>query len=184
MKIVQQVLNDAFVLKPELIKDDRGYFCESFNKKTFENIIGRQIYFVQDNQSLSSKGTLRGLHFQTGDSAQSKLIRVVKGAVLDVAIDLRPESTTFKKWHSVEITENNHLQFFIPKGFAHAFLSLENNTILQYKVDNFYSKENECGILWNDEELKINWPAINIELSEKDKKLSKLKELDIKSFWK
>ena len=125
--------------------------------------------FIQDNQSYSSKGTLRGLHFQTGDAAQAKLVRVTKGSAYDVAVDLRPDSPTFKQWYGVELSEDNHLQFFIPRGFAHAFVALEDNTIFQYKVDNYYSGVNDGGVIWNDEELAINWPELKLELSEKDK---------------
>ena len=183
MKIVEKVLTDAIVLKPRVFKDDRGYFYESFNKKVFESLIGIKVNFIQDNQSRSAKGTLRGLHFQTGSSAQSKLVRVIKGAVFDVAVDLRPDSLTFKQWHGVILSEDNHLQFFIPRGFAHAFVALENNTIFQYKVDNNYSSKNEGGVIWNDDELAVNWPKIKLELSEKDKMLPKLNKLNPKTLW-
>jgi dTDP-4-dehydrorhamnose 3,5-epimerase len=183
MEIVEKVLTDAFILKPSVYKDDRGYFYESFNKRAFESLIGIKIDFIQDNQSYSSKGTLRGLHFQTGDSAQAKLVRVSKGAAYDVAVDLRPNSPTYKLWYGVELSEENHLQFFIPKGFAHAFVALEENTIFQYKVDNYYSKENDRGVIWNDEDLNINWPDVKLELSEKDKNQPKLNQLNLNSFW-
>ena len=183
MIIVEKVLTDAFVLKPRVFNDDRGYFYETFNDKVFASLSGIKVDFIQDNQSYSSKGTLRGLHFQKGDAAQAKLVRVTQGSAFDVAVDLRPESRTFKQWYGVELSEENHLQFFIPRGFAHAFVALEDNTIFQYKVDNYYSSVNDGGIIWNDEELAINWPKLKLELSEKDKNLPKLNQLDINTFW-
>ena len=179
MELVKKVLTDAFILKPRVFEDNRGYFYESFNEKAFESLAGIKVNFIQDNQSCSSKGTLRGLHFQKGNSAQAKLVRVLKGSVFDVAVDLRPDSPTFKHWYGVELTEENHLQFFIPRGYAHAFVALEDNTIFQYKVDNYYSSVNDGGIIWNDEELAINWPKVKIELSEKDRNLPNLNQLDI-----
>ena len=183
MEIVKKVLTDAFVIKPRVFKDDRGYFYESFNSKIFESLSGVKVDFIQDNQSRSSKGTLRGLHFQTGHAAQAKLVRVIKGSAFDVAVDLRPDSPTFKQWYGVELTETNHLQLFIPRGFAHAFVALEDNTIFQYKVDNYYSGVNDGGIIWNDEELAINWPKLKLDLSEKDKYLPKLNQLNLNTLW-
>ena len=183
MEIIEKVLTDALILKPRVFKDDRGYFYESFNYKVFESIAGIKVDFIQDNQSYSSKGTLRGLHFQKGEAAQAKLVRVTKGSAYDVAVDLRPDSPTFKQWYGVELTEDNHLQFFIPRGFAHAFVALEDNTIFQYKVDNYYSSVNDGGVIWNDEELAINWPELKLELSEKDRNLSKLKQLNLNTLW-
>jgi len=183
MEIVKKVLTDAFVLKPRVFKDDRGYFFESFNDKIFESLSGMKVHFIQDNQSYSSKGTLRGLHFQTGEAAQAKLVRVIKGSAYDVAVDLRPESPTFKQWHGVELTEDNHLQYFIPRGFAHAFVALQDNTIFQYKVDNYYSIVNDGGVIWNDAELEIHWPEITLELSERDKNLPKLNQLNLNTLW-
>ena len=133
MEILKRILTDAFVLKPRIFKDDRGYFYESFNESVFESLSGVKVNFIQDNQSFSSKGTLRGLHFQKGEAAQAKLVRVTKGSAYDVAVDLRPNSPTFKKWFGVELSEENHLQFFIPKGFAHAFVALEDNTVFNIK---------------------------------------------------
>ena len=183
MEIVEKVLTDAFVLKPSVFKDDRGYFYESFNEKVFESLTGVKVDFIQDNQSYSSKGTLRGLHFQKGDTAQAKLVRVTKGSAYDVAVDLRPDSPTFKQWHGFELSEENYLQFFIPRGFAHAFVALEDNTIFQYKVDNYYSSVNDGGVIWNDEELAITWPKLQLELSEKDRNLSKLNQLNLNTLW-
>ena len=183
MEIVEKALTDAFVLKPRVFNDDRGYFYESYNEEVFESLTGIQANFIQDNQSYSSKGTLRGLHFQKGEAAQAKLVRVTKGSVYDVAVDLRPDSPTFKQWYGVELTEDNHLQFFIPRGFAHAFVALRDNTIFQYKVDNYYSGVNEGGVIWNDEVLAITWPELDLELSEKDKHLPKLNQLNLNTLW-
>ena len=183
MEIIKKVLTDALILKPRVFKDDRGYFYESFNERVFESLAGMNTNFIQDNQSSSSRGTLRGLHFQTGSSVQAKLVRVIKGTVYDVAVDLRPDSPTFKQWYGVELSEENDLQFFIPRGFAHAFVALEDNTIFHYKVDNYYSSENDGGIRWNDEELAITWPKLKLELSDKDKNLPKLNQLNLNTLW-
>ncbi|MDA9963687.1 dTDP-4-dehydrorhamnose 3,5-epimerase [Schleiferiaceae bacterium] len=183
MEIVAKVLTDAIILKPRIYNDDRGYFYESFNDKVFKSLSGTTVNFIQDNQSYSSKGTLRGLHFQKGGAAQAKLVRVVKGSAYDVAVDLRPDSQTFKQWYGVELSAENHLQFFIPRGFAHAFVALEDQTIFQYKVDNYYSGINDGGVIWNDEELAITWPELHLELSEKDNNLPKLNQLNINTLW-
>ena len=183
MEIVEKVLTDVFILKPRVFNDERGYFYESFNKQVFESLTDLKVNFIQDNQSYSSKGTLRGLHFQTGDAAQAKLVRVTKGSAYDVAVDLRPDSPTFKQWYGVELSAENHLQFFIPRGFAHAFVALEDQTVFQYKVDNYYSSVNDGGVIWNDEELAITWPELKLELSAKDKNLPKLNQLNLKTLW-
>lgn len=183
MEIINNVLTDAFVLRPRLWEDSRGYFYESFNRHVFDEVTGHAVDFVQENQSLSSKGTLRGLHFQTGEAAQSKLVRVVKGAAYDVAVDLRPDSPTFKQWYGVELTEENHHQFFIPRGFAHGFVGLEKGTIFQYKVDNYYCHECDAGVIWNDPELDISWPELFLNLSEKDERLPQLNQLNLKHLW-
>ena len=183
MEIIEKVLTDAFVLKPRVFKDERGYFYESFNERLFNSLLGIKVGFIQDNQSYSSKGTLRGLHFQNGNAAQAKLVRVTKGAAYDVAVDLRPDSPTFKQWYGVELSEENHLQFYIPRGFAHAFVALEDDTIFQYKVDNYYSGINDGGVIWNDEELAIIWPKLKLELSEKDKNLPILNQLNLNTLW-
>lgn len=183
MKIKARVLTDALILKPRILVDDRGYFYESFNQQSFEKLVGTKINFIQDNQSSSSKGILRGIHFQTGKAAQAKLVRVTKGSVYDIAVDLRPKSPTFKQWHAVILSETNYLQFFIPRGFGHAFVALEENTVFQYKVDNFYSKESDLGIFWKDQDLNITWPNINLSLSDKDKSLPKLNQLNINNLW-
>jgi dTDP-4-dehydrorhamnose 3,5-epimerase len=183
MEVVERVLTDAFVLKPRVFKDDRGYFYESFNDKVFESLSCIKVNFIQDNQSYSSKGTLRGLHFQKEDAAQAKLVRVTRGSAYDVAVDLRLDSPTFKQWFGVELSEVNHLQFFIPRGFAHAFVALEDNTVFQYKVDNYHSSVNDGGVIWNDEELNITWPDLKLELSDKDKNLPKLDQLNFNTLW-
>jgi dTDP-4-dehydrorhamnose 3,5-epimerase len=183
MEIVEKVLTDAIVFKPRVFEDDRGFFYESFNEGVFETLTGCTVNFIQDNQSYSSKGTLRGLHFQTGDSAQAKLVRVTKGSAYDVAVDLRPDSPTFKQWFGVKLSEENHLQFFIPRGFAHAFVALEDNTIFQYKVDNYYSSVNDGGVIWNDEELGITWPELELNLSQKDNNLPELNQLNLNTLW-
>ena len=183
MEIVEKVLTDALVLRPRVFEDERGYFYESFNNKAFESLSGVKVDFIQDNQSYSSKGILRGLHFQKGDAAQAKLVRVTKGSAYDVAVDLRPQSPTFKQWFGLELSEQNHLQLFIPRGFAHAFVALQDNTIFQYKVDNYYSGVNDGGIIWNDEELAITWPKLKLELSKKDKNLPRLDQLNFNALW-
>ena len=173
MEVKETHLKGCFVLTPKLYHDDRGVFFESYNKKSFEKAIDQAVNFVQDNHSVSNKGVLRGLHFQTGDFAQAKLIRVVKGSVLDVCVDIRPNSDTFGKHFSIVLDSIDHKQLFIPRGFAHGFLVLEDDTIFNYKCDNCYSKNHESGLLYNDTSINIDWtfPINNIILSEKDKQL-------------
>lgn len=170
MQIIKTEIEGVFIIKPQLFKDGRGYFFESFSQREFEEKVSK-ITFIQDNESKSSYGVVRGLHFQRPPFAQSKLVRVIKGAVLDVAVDLRKNSPTYGKHITVELTEENHLQLFIPQGFAHGFSVLSNEAIFQYKCDNFYNKESEDSILWNDKNLNIDWkiPEKKIILSEKDK---------------
>lgn len=170
MNIKETNIKGLLIIEPKIFKDERGYFFESYSARDFNKILG-DINFVQDNESKSSYGVLRGLHFQKGEYAQSKLVRVVKGKVLDVAVDIRRNSKTFGQHHSIILSEENHLQFFIPKGFAHGFAVLSDETIFQYKCDAFYSKENEGAIIWNDKTLNIDWllPEKDIILSEKDK---------------
>lgn len=181
MKIEETFLNDVWLIEPIINEDKRGYFYESFNKKLFFNKTGLDIDFVQDNQSKSSKGVLRGLHFQKGEFAQAKLVRVIKGGIIDVAVDLRPKSPTFGKYFSVKLTENNHKQLFIPRGFAHGFLVLEDNTIVSYKCDNYYNKSSESGIMYNDSDLQIDWklPEEELILSAKDLKLPSFKTVSL-----
>ena len=183
MEVIKTDIEGLVIIKPKVFGDERGYFLESFNLDWFRENIQKDISFVQDNESKSSKGVLRGLHFQKPPFKQAKLVRVIEGSVIDVAVDLRPGSPTFKQWFSVILSEDNHLQFFIPRGFAHGFVALEDNTVFQYKVDNYYSKGNDGGIIWNDEELNIEWPNLRLELSEKDKHLPKLNQLNLKDLW-
>lgn len=169
MEIIQTSIEGLLVIEPKIFKDSRGYFFESFNQKEFEEKVGR-INFVQDNESKSTYGVVRGLHFQNPPYSQSKLVRVVKGAVLDVAVDLRKDSATYGKYVAMELTEENHKQLFIPKGFAHGFSVLSQEAVFQYKCDNFYAPQSEGAILWNDEDINIDWriPADKIIVSDKD----------------
>jgi dTDP-4-dehydrorhamnose 3,5-epimerase len=178
MKLIETYLNGCFVIIPEVFEDDRGAFFESFHKEVFEKGIGRKVNFVQDNQSISQRGVLRGLHMQKGAFAQAKLVRVIKGKVLDVAVDFRKDSPTYGKHFSVELSEENNKQLFVPRGFLHGFITLENNTIFSYKCDNYYNKESEDGIIYNDLSLNINWKLSENEiiLSEKDRILPKHKD--------
>ena len=173
MKILETNLKGNFIIEPKMFKDERGYFFESFNKNKFKQITGIEINFIQDNEALSNKGTLRGLHFQKGEYAQAKLVRVVKGKVLDVVVDLRKDSDTYGEHFSIILSEENKKQLFVPRGFAHGYAVLEDNTIFQYKCDNFYSPENEAGIKYDDDDLNIDWKLKEEEiiLSEKDTKL-------------
>jgi len=170
MKVLETKLKGCFVVEPKIFKDERGYFFESFNSKKFQDITQSKTNFVQDNESYSTKGVLRGLHYQIGDYAQAKLVRVVKGKVLDVTVDLRKDSETFGEHISVELTEENKKQFFVPKGFAHGFIVLSDTAIFSYKCDNFYNKESEQGIIYNDKDLNIDWqlPESEFIVSEKD----------------
>ncbi|WP_298505543.1 dTDP-4-dehydrorhamnose 3,5-epimerase [uncultured Maribacter sp.] len=173
MIIEKTTLEGCYVLTPRVFEDDRGYFFESFNKETFTNLIGKEVDFVQDNQSYSSKGVIRAIHYQTGEYAQAKLVRVLKGRVLDVAVDLRKDSKTFGKHFSIELSDVNKKQLFIPRGFGHGFSVLSETAEFFYKCDNFYNKESEGGIIYNDKNLSIDWklPSNEIEVSEKDLEL-------------
>ena len=170
MNFTPTKLDGCFVIEPKIFNDERGYFLESFNENTFQNGIGQQVHFVQDNQSFSTKGVLRGLHYQTGDHAQAKLVRVLQGEVLDVAVDIRPNSKTYGEYVSVLLSAEKQNQFFIPRGFAHGFLVLSETATFFYKCDNFYNKESEGGIIFNDNSLKIDWkfPLNELIISEKD----------------
>lgn len=177
MTITETKLKGVFIIEPKLWRDDRGYFYESYNKKYFEEA-GISADFVQDNQSLSQKGTLRGLHAQKEPFAQGKLVRVIKGKVTDVAVDIRKNSPTYGQHISVELSEENHKMLWIPPGFLHGFATLEDDTIFTYKVSGLYDKNSEIGTLWNDTDLGINWglDASEIILSEKDKVLPHFKD--------
>jgi len=170
MNFIPTKLEGCFVIEPKIFNDERGYFLESYNEKTLQNGIGQPVQFVQDNQSYSSKGVLRGLHYQTGEHAQAKLVRVLQGEVLDVVVDIRPDSKTYGESFSVVLSGENQIQFFIPRGFAHGFLVLSQTATFFYKCDNFYNKESEGGIIYNDKALTIDWQFSNEELiiSEKD----------------
>ena len=177
MEIIKTNIEGVVIIEPRIFKDDRGYFFESFSQREFEEKVCKTT-FVQDNESKSSYGVLRGLHFQKPPFAQSKLVRVIKGAVLDVAVGIRKGSPTFGQYVSVELTGENHRQFFIPRGFAHGFSVLSEEVIFQYKCDNFYSPQSEGAIAWNDPDLNIDWriPAEKVVLSEKDSKHPRLKD--------
>lgn len=179
MEVKQTSIPGVVLIEPRLFRDDRGYFFESFSQRDFEAQV-REIRFVQDNESKSSYGVLRGLHFQKPPHAQSKLVRVIKGAVLDVAVDIRRGSPTFGQHVAVELTEENHLQFFIPRGFAHGFSVLSEEVIFQYKCDNFYAPQSEGALAWDDPDLGIDWkiPSDRVLLSEKDKHHPRLKEVE------
>ncbi len=179
MNIIKTEIDGVVIIEPRLFKDDRGYFFESYSEKDF-NAQVREIRFVQDNESKSSYGVLRGLHFQKPPYAQSKLVRVIKGAVLDVAVDIRKGSPTFGKHVAVELTEDNHRQFFIPRGFAHGFSVLTPEVIFQYKCDNFYAPQSEGALAWDDPDLGIDWriPSDKIILSEKDRHHPRLKDAE------
>ena len=168
MEIIKTSIEGLLIIKPDVFKDERGYFFESYNKERFAKE-GLTMDFVQDNESKSSKGVLRGLHFQKPPYAQGKLVRVVKGSVMDVAVDLRKGSPTYGKWESVVLSEDNKLQFWIPEGFAHGFVTLEDETVFNYKCTNIYNKESEGSLLWNDPDINIDWNIENPILSEKDK---------------
>ena len=178
MIVKETILEGCFVIQPKVIQDKRGYFLESFNQAVFKEGLKRDINFVQDNESYSSKGVLRGLHYQKGDYAQAKLVRVIKGKILDVVVDLRADSPTFSKHMSIELSEDNKTQLFIPRGFAHGFLVLSDTAIFSYKCDNFYNKVSEGGVIYNDKDLNIDWKLDEKEfiVSEKDLELPTLKE--------
>ena len=167
MNLIKTQIEGLFLIEPLVFKDERGYFFESFQKEKF-HALGIDADFVQDNESMSGKGVLRGLHFQKPPFAQGKLVRVVRGSVLDVAVDLRKASKTFGNWESSVLSAANMLMMWIPEGFAHGFLVLEENTIFQYKCTNYYNKDSESSIIWNDPDLKIDWGTDNPLVSEKD----------------
>jgi dTDP-4-dehydrorhamnose 3,5-epimerase len=178
MQVEQTPLAGCFIIHEKVNGDARGYFIETFNQRDFTNATGLEINFVQDNQSRSTKGVLRGLHMQRGASAQAKLVRVLEGAVLDVAVDLRKGSPSFGQHFTIELTEDNHKQFFVPAGFAHGFVVLSETATFFYKVDKFYEPGNEVGIMYNDKDLNIDWklPTIELIFSEKDKTLGSFAE--------
>jgi len=180
MKFIETKIPEVIIIEPKVFGDDRGYFMETFRQDLFENNI-RKINFIQDNESKSKRGVLRGLHYQLPPFAQSKLVRVIKGKVLDVAVDIRKNSPTFKQYVAVELSEDNKRQLFIPRGFAHGFLVLSDEAIFSYKVDNYYSPEHDRSIRFDDLEIGINWNFSKEELiiSEKDKNAPFLKDAEI-----
>jgi len=170
MTFTEQKLKGVWIIEPRVFADERGYFMESFRQDKFEEYIGK-VNFIQDNESKSTRGVLRGLHYQTGDFAQAKLVRVIEGSVLDVAVDIRKSSPTFGQYVAVELTAENKKQLYIPRGFAHGFLVLSNEAIFTYKVDNVYAPQNDASIIWNDSSLNIDWgiPEEELLLSAKDR---------------
>ena len=178
MEIEKTDIEGCFIIKPRKFHDERGYFFESFNEAKFQELTGTKTKFVQDNQSYSSYGVLRGLHAQSGDYAQAKLVRVVKGEVLDVAVDVREGSSTFGKYVAVKLSAENNLQLFIPRGFLHGFVVLSETAEFFYKCDNYYNKESEKGVVYNDPDINIDWlvPTEKLNLSDKDIILPKLTE--------
>ena len=158
MNFIATKLKGCFILEPKVIKDERGYFMESFNEKTFQKGVGQEVHFVQDNQSFSTKGVLRGLHYQCGEHAQAKLVRVLQGEVLDVAVDIRPESETYGQYEAILLSAENQKQFFVPRGFAHGFLTLEDGTEFLYKCTALYDPSCDRNIRWDDPDIGIKWP--------------------------
>lgn len=176
MIITPTKLEGCFIIEPKIVHDERGYFMEGYNEKDFNAKVGTDVHFVQDNQSFSTKGVLRGLHYQTGEHAQAKLVRVLQGEVLDVAVDIRPGSETFGQYEAVVLSGENKKQFFVPRGFAHGFLVLSETATFFYKCDNYYNKESEGGIMYNDAAIGIDWGQEQgaYIISEKDKILPTL----------
>lgn len=179
MNVIKTQIEGVFILEPRIFNDTRGYFFESFSAREFEEKVCRTT-FVQDNESYSTYGVVRGLHFQKPPFTQSKLVRVIQGAVLDVAVDIRPGSPTYGQHVAVELTGDNHRQFFIPRGFAHGFAVLSETVLFQYKCDQFYAPQSEGGIAWNDPTLNIDWkiPADQVILSEKDSNYPLFKDFE------
>ena len=178
MNLIKTKLDGLVVLKPTVFKDNRGYFMESYNQKNINKLLGN-VNFIQDNESESSRGVLRGLHFQKPPYTQAKLVRCLKGGVLDVALDLRKDSKTYGIFETISLTEENKKQLFIPKGFAHGFIVLSKSAIFSYKVDNYYNSDSESGVLWSDLDLNIDWKINKNEIivSEKDKNLPTFNEI-------
>jgi dTDP-4-dehydrorhamnose 3,5-epimerase len=180
MNYIETEIKGVWIVEPKVFNDKRGYFFEAWKKDEFDSHIG-SVDFIQDNESRSSYGVLRGLHYQKGDCSQAKLVRVIKGKVLDVAVDIRKSSPTFGKYVSVELSEDNKRQFFIPRGFAHGFLVLSDEAIFTYKVDNVYAPQSEAGICWDDKDINIEWPidAADVIVSDKDNKAPALKDAEV-----
>ncbi|WP_282042206.1 dTDP-4-dehydrorhamnose 3,5-epimerase [Winogradskyella flava] len=181
MNVEETKLKGSYIIQPEIFKDKRGYLIESYNQKSLYESLNFKIHFVQDNESQSTRGVLRGLHYQIGEFAQAKLVRVIRGCVLDVAVDLRTNSKTFGEHISIELSAENKKQLFIPRGFAHGFIVLEDDTIFSYKCDNFYNQKAERGIVYNDSDLNINWelPSSDLIISDKDLALPNFKNAEL-----
>ena len=181
MKIKETGIEGLLVIEPKVFGDSRGYFMESFSERKFRELTGLDVNFVQDNESMSSYGVVRGLHMQLPPHAQAKLVRVVSGRALDVAVDLREGSPTYGRHFAIELTGENHLQVFIPKGFAHGFAVLSDEVVFQYKCDEYYAPESEAAVIWNDPDLDVDWriPEGDVRLSEKDKNHPRLKDLKL-----
>ncbi len=179
MNVIKTDIDGVVIIEPRVFNDARGYFFESYSERDFNSLVG-EIKFIQDNESRSQYGVLRGLHYQKGEFSQAKLVRVVRGKVYDVAVDLRKSSPTFGKYVGVELSEDNHRQFFIPRGFAHGFAVMSDIAVFQYKCDNFYAPQSEGAIMWNDPQLNIKWPipADKVILSEKDQHHPLLKDAE------
>jgi dTDP-4-dehydrorhamnose 3,5-epimerase len=176
MKVTPLAIPDVLLIEPQVFGDERGFFYESFNQNKFEEAIGRKINFVQDNHSKSVKGVLRGLHYQLTPKAQGKIVRVIQGEVFDIALDLRQSSPTFGKWVGEILSSDNKKQLWIPEGFAHGFLTLSDTAEFLYKTTDFYSKNHEEAIQWNDETIRIDWPTKDVSLSSKDNAALSFKE--------
>ncbi len=181
MKFTRTKIEDVIIIEPKVHGDERGYFVETYRQDKLEEFLGFKVNFCQDNESKSSKGVIRGLHYQLAPFAQTKLVRVIKGRVLDVAVDIREGSPTFGEYVAVELSEENKKQLFVPRGFAHGFVVLEDDTIFAYKVDNYYSPENDRGILYSDPTIGIDWilESSELKLSDKDTKQPLLKDADL-----
>jgi dTDP-4-dehydrorhamnose 3,5-epimerase len=181
MKFIRTKIEDVVIIEPKVHGDDRGYFVETYREDKLEEFLGFKVDFCQDNESKSSRGVLRGLHYQLSPAAQTKLVRVIQGAVLDVAVDIRKGSPTFGEYVAVKLTAENKKQLFVPRGFAHGFVVLEDDTIFAYKVDNYYSPQNDRGIAFDDKSIGIDWGVelSELKLSEKDTKQPQLKDADI-----
>lgn len=178
MKFLKTEIEGAYIIEPAVYGDERGYFFESFSEREFQEAVG-PVHFVQDNESRSRYGVVRGLHFQKGKDAQAKLVRCVRGTVLDVGVDIRPDSATYGKWISVELSESNHRMLFLPRGIAHGFSVLSEDAVFQYKCDNYYAPQSEGGLSWDDPDLSVDWkvPLEDVILSDKDRNRPRLKEL-------
>lgn len=179
MKVTTTSLTDVLIFEPTVFGDHRGFFFESFSQKFFDEAVGTSVSFVQDNHSKSSQGVLRGLHYQLNPNAQGKLVRCVEGAVLDVAVDIRKDSTTFGQWVGVELSAENKRQLWIPAGFAHGFVTLSETAEFVYKTTNYYAKESERSIVWNDPDIAINWKISDVLLSDKDKHAPRLQDAEV-----